>query len=74
MLQENERRAYNLTRKQVYERIREALAGRATEIVFYGKENGASSGAADDLKVATQLAEKMIGQWGICLLYTSRCV
>ena len=65
MLQENERRAYNLTRKQVYERIREALAGRATEIVFYGKENGASSGAADDLKVATQLAEKMIGQWGM---------
>ena len=65
MLQENERRAYNLTRKQVYERIREALAGRATEIVFYGKENGASSGAADDLKVATQLSEKMIGQWGM---------
>ena len=65
MLQENECRAYNLTRKQVYERIREALAGRATEIVFYGKENGASSGAADDLKVATQLAEKMIGQWGM---------
>ena len=65
MLQENERRAYNLTRKQVYERIREALAGRATEIVFYGKKNGASSGAADDLKVATQLAEKMIGQWGM---------
>ena len=65
MLQENERCSYNLTRKQVYERIREALAGRAAEIVFYGRENGASSGAADDLKVATQLAEKMIGQWGM---------
>lgn len=65
MLQENEQQYYNLTRKQIYARIQEALAGRAAEIVFYGKENGETSGAADDLKVATQLAEKMIGQWGM---------
>jgi len=65
MMQEHGCGAFNLTRQQVHERIQEALAGRAAEIVIYGEEDGVSSGAANDLNVATQLAEKMIGQWGM---------
>ena len=65
MLQEHGGDVRNLTRQQVCERIQEALAGRASEIVFYGEEEGVSSGAENDLNVATQLAEKMICQWGM---------
>lgn len=65
MMQEHGCGVRNLTRQQVHERIQEALAGRAAEIVIYGEEDGVSSGAANDLNVATQLAEKMIGQWGM---------
>lgn len=65
MLQEHGCGVRNLTRQQVCERIQEALAGRASEIVFYGEKKGVSSGAENDLNVATQLAEKMICQWGM---------
>ncbi|MEO0212007.1 MAG: ATP-dependent zinc metalloprotease FtsH [candidate division WOR-3 bacterium] len=38
------------------------LGGRAAELVVYGE---ASTGAADDLAQATELARKMVAQWGM---------
>src|SRR5690606_29734424 len=43
-------------------RITVLLAGRAAEQVIYGN---CSTGAADDLKQATQLARRMVAQWGM---------
>ena len=39
-----------------------ALAGRAAEKLIF---NDVSSGAQEDLKGATSLAEKMVAQWGM---------
>ena len=38
------------TKRELLNRIRTALGGRAAEIVFYGKEEGLSTGASGDLK------------------------
>jgi len=38
------------------------LGGRAAELVIYGE---VSTGAADDLAQATELARKMVAQWGM---------
>lgn len=65
MLHEDTYGAVQMTKKQIEDRIQEALAGRAAEIVFYGKEDGLSTGASGDLKIATKLAEKMLSQWGM---------
>ncbi len=43
-------------------RLAVALAGRAAEKLFF---NDVSSGAQDDLKNATLLAERMVSQWGM---------
>ncbi len=45
--------------------IRQAMGGRAAEIVFYGEENGLSSGVADDLRRATHYAELMVRDFGM---------
>ena len=56
---------------------------RQAEDLIYGEEN-ISTGASNDIKVATNIARNMVTQWGFsdklgpilytCLLYTSRCV
>ena len=43
-------------------RLSVALAGRAAEKLIFGD---VSSGAQDDLKNATSLAERMVAQWGM---------
>jgi ATP-dependent metalloprotease FtsH len=53
------------TREILLSRIRRLLGGRATEIVFYGDENGLSAGAAEDFKMATQIAKSMIVNYGM---------
>ena len=45
--------------------IRCALAGRASEEVFFGKEESLNSGASSDLQHATQLAISMICNYGM---------
>ena len=54
-----------LTSEDLENKIRVCLAGRAAEIVFYGKKGGASTGAADDLNKATKLAVKMVNELGM---------
>ena len=45
--------------------IRQAMAGRAAEIVYYGPDQGLSSGVASDLKLATRYAEQMVRDFGM---------
>ena len=61
-----DRRGYNIsTRKDIIARIRTALAGRATELVYYGEEGGLSSGASSDLENSTYFAERLVCAYGM---------
>ena len=53
------------TKKELQNRIATALGGRAAEIVFYGPEDGISTGASGDLRTATDIARKMICEFGM---------
>ncbi len=53
------------TRQELLNLIRTALGGRAAEIVFYGKEDGLSTGASGDLRKATALAEQILCRYGM---------
>ena len=53
------------TKDELLWRIRTALAGRASEIVFFGKEAGINTGVSGDLQQATNLALKMICSYGM---------
>lgn len=48
------------SRREMLGQIRTALGGRAAEIVYYGREEGMTTGASEDLEMATRLAEYMI--------------
>jgi len=52
----------NLTRQYLLDRIAVMLGGRAAEKLF---SQDVSSGAGDDLKQATELARRMVCQWGM---------
>jgi ATP-dependent Zn protease len=53
------------TKAELTGKIRTALAGRAAEIVYYGAEDGVSTGASGDLYSATRVAEQMICSYGM---------
>ncbi len=53
------------TKSELLGRIRTALGGRASEIVYYGTEDGFSTGASGDLYTATRIAEQMICNYGM---------
>ena len=53
------------TKRELLGRIRTALAGRAAEIVYYGPEEGITTGARGDLETATNLARYMICSCGM---------
>ncbi len=53
------------TKDELLKRIRTALAGRAAEIVYYGENEGVSTGASGDLHTATKIAEQMICNYGM---------
>jgi ATP-dependent metalloprotease FtsH len=53
------------TRDELLARIRVSLGGRAAEIVYYGEEDGISSGASGDLSGATRIARAMICAYGM---------
>lgn len=54
-----------LTRQQLLADIRVKLAGRAAELLFYGQEQGLSTGASGDLESATRTARDMICRYGM---------
>lgn len=53
------------TKSELLNKIRTSLGGRASEIVYYGKDEGLSTGASVDLYSATKLAEQMICCYGM---------
>jgi cell division protease FtsH len=57
-----EKERYNMKKKYLLDRIAIILAGRAAEKI---KFDDVSTGAGDDLKKATQLARRMVCQWGM---------
>lgn len=60
LLPEEDRHYYSKT--YLMSRLSVALAGRVAEKIVF---NDVSSGAQNDLKEATSLAEKMVAQWGM---------
>ncbi len=55
---------HSLTVKEVFSRIRVALAGRAAEILIFGADN-ASAGCSQDLEQATRLAALSVTRFGM---------
>ena len=53
------------TRAQVKNLIRTSLGGRAAELVYYGQEDGVSTGASGDLASATYYARLMLNAYGM---------
>ena len=53
------------TKAELLGKIRTSLAGRAAELVYYGAEDGVSTGASGDLYSATRMAEQMICYYGM---------
>lgn len=53
------------TRNELLADIRTSMAGRAAEVVYYGEEDGVSTGASGDLYSATRIAENMICRYGM---------
>ena len=53
------------TRRDLLNRIRAALGGRAAELVCYGDEDGLTTGASGDLKSATHLAQRILCAFGM---------
>jgi len=53
------------TRADLLTDIRTSLGGRAAELVYYGNEDGISTGASADLASATQTAEALICDYGM---------
>jgi cell division protease FtsH len=53
---------YNLSKAYLLDRLTVMIGGRAAEELVY---DDISSGAGDDLKNATQLARRMVCQWGM---------
>lgn len=56
---------FGFTKRELLDRIRIALGGRASEIVYYGETEGISTGASSDLKKATDLAVQMLCAYGM---------
>ena len=53
------------TKAELLSSICTALAGRACEMVYYGRDGGLSTGASGDLRSATRTAERMICYYGM---------
>ena len=54
-----------LTKRELLNRIRTALGGRAAELAYYGAEEGLSTGASSDLRHASRIAVAMIQSYGM---------
>ena len=61
---DNEGKAIH-TRRELLERLRTSMGGRAAEIVYYGEEEGLSSGASGDLRNATHIARSILCSYGM---------
>lgn len=53
------------TREDLLARIRTSLGGRAAEMLYYGEQNGLSTGAGADLQNATATAQRILCNYGM---------
>ncbi len=53
------------TKAMLLDRIRTSLGGRASELVFFGDEDGMTTGASSDLRNATALARSIVCNYGM---------
>lgn len=53
------------TREEMIHRIRTSLGGRAAEIVYYGADEGISTGPSGDLEQATRIVAAMLCAYGM---------
>ncbi|MDG6894657.1 ATP-dependent zinc metalloprotease FtsH [Volucribacter amazonae] len=53
----------SMSQKQLESKLSTLYAGRLSEELIYGEEN-ISTGASNDIKVATNIARNMVTQWG----------
>ncbi len=53
------------TKEELLQRVRVSLAGRAAEVVYYGKEQGLSTGAQNDLEKAARTITHMLCSYGM---------
>lgn len=53
------------TKAELLARLRTSLGGRAAEIVYYGEEQGLSTGAGGDLQNATSIARSILCAYGM---------
>lgn len=54
------------TKDELLARIRTSLGGRAAELVYYGPQDGISTGAIGDLRTASSHAYNMVCSYGMC--------
>ena len=53
------------TKPEIEQLIREAMGGRAAELLYYGDEEGLSTGVGSDLSHASQWAARMVQEFGM---------
>lgn len=53
------------TKNELLAKIRTSLGGRAAELVYYGDEDGLSTGASSDLTNATSIAKRLVCSYGM---------
>ncbi|TPE57702.1 ATP-dependent zinc metalloprotease FtsH [[Mycoplasma] falconis] len=62
MMPEEEK--YNRSKSELIAMITSFMGGRVAEAIIYGKDN-VSTGASDDIAKATNIARKMVTEWGL---------
>lgn len=59
-----ERDVYSYSRQKMHDNLTVAMGGRVAEELVFGYD-AVTSGASGDIQYATDLAEKMVSQWGM---------
>lgn len=61
----NDEGKVSYTKNELLAKIRTSLGGRAAELVYYGDEDGLSTGASGDLANATSIAKNLVCLYGM---------
>ncbi len=64
-MQMGDEEKFGYTKSEILKQIRVCLAGRAAEMVYYGEEEGLSTGPSQDIFQATKLCEALICDYGM---------
>ncbi len=65
MMHDSDESKFGYNRRELIDRICTALAGRAAELLYYGEEDGMTTGPSGDLQQATRLAWSLISHYGM---------